>query len=51
MSSEKLYKDKRSSLFRRSISDETEQSYDVETSSEGDEGGLSSLERPAVNVI
>ncbi len=51
ISSVKLFKDKRSSLFRYSISDETEQSYDVETSFEGDVGGPGSLERPVVNVI
>jgi hypothetical protein len=51
ISSVRHYKDKRSSLFRRSISDETEQSYDVETSFEGDVGGPGSLERPVVNVI
>ncbi len=51
ISSVRLYKDKRSSSFRASISDETEQSYDVETSFGGDVGGPGSLERPVVNVI
>ncbi len=51
INSVKLFKDKRSSLFRRSISDKTEQSYDDETSFGGDVGGPGSLERPVVNVI